>query len=157
MCLTCSIIKGDKTLPGGFIFKNEEVIMHHCIDVNVPGYLVISPIRHVIEYHDLTDIELTTIAKILKIVVSILYKIPGVGKVYILNFAEETRHFHFHIFPRYSWMIDKSMIELFSGEKLDGAKLFSYYRGKNKTDNLELNPQINKTIDFIKNQLNIFV
>ena len=153
MCLTCSIIKNEKIPPGGVIYKNGEVIIHHCIDVNVPGYLVVSSIRHVGEYQELTDKELITIARILKSIVGILYKISGVEKVYILNFAEQTKHFHFHIFPRYSWMIDKTNIELFSGELLDGAKLFSYYRRENKLDDLVIEPQISKTIDFIKCQL----
>ncbi|QDR82735.1 hypothetical protein SPTER_41650 [Sporomusa termitida] len=70
-----------------------------------------------------------------------------------MNLGEETSHCHFHIFPRYRWLIDKLNVALFSQGKLDGAKLFSYYRHKNKTDKLEKIPEINKTITFIKSQL----
>ncbi|CUH97541.1 hypothetical protein P22_3672 [Propionispora sp. 2/2-37] len=153
MCITCSVIEGKKTLPGGLLYKDDRIIIHHCIDVNVPGYLVISPIRHVTGYQELTDAELMAMAKGIKIMVSILHKLPDVEKVYILNLGEETSHFHFHIFPRYRWMIDKSNVALFSAEKLDGAKLFSYYRNRNKTSELETIPEINKMIAFIKSQL----
>lgn len=152
MCLTCSIIKGDRFPYGGLIYQDDEVIMHHCIDVNVPGYLVLSPLRHITDYNNLTDVELTAVMKVMKCVVAILYRIPNVEKVYILNFSEETSHFHFHIFPRYSWMANKSNMELFLDEKLDGAKLFSFYRSKNKSNDLDV-PEIKKTIDFIRSQL----
>lgn len=56
MCLTCSIVKGAKIPPGGLIYKDNEVVIHQCIDVNVPGYLILSPIRHVTTYQDLTQI-----------------------------------------------------------------------------------------------------
>lgn len=63
-------------------------------------------------------------AKGLKTTVCILHKLPDVEKVYIMSLGEKTSHFHFHIFPRYRWMIEKSNVELFSRETLDGAKLF---------------------------------
>lgn len=153
MCITCSIAEGKKTPPGGLIYKNDRIIIHHCLDVNIPGYLIISPIRHVTQYQELIDAELMAMTKGTKIMVGILHKLPDVEKVYILNLGEETSHFHFHIFPRYHWMIDKSNDALFSEDKLDGAKLFSYYRNKNKTSELGVIPEINKAIAFIKSQL----
>lgn len=148
MCLTCCIVEGDIIPPGGLIYKDHEVVIHHCMDVNVPGYLILSPIRHVTTYQDLTQPEITTIAIILKKVVGFLQRISEVERVYILNLAEETPHFHFHIFPRYSWMIDSLNAELFSDGKLDGAKLFSYYRRKNKVDNLHELSNLDQTIAF---------
>jgi diadenosine tetraphosphate (Ap4A) HIT family hydrolase len=102
--------------PGGVFFKDNEVVIHHCIDVNIPGYLILSPIRHVTAYQDLTQAEIVNIAMILKEVVAILQQIPDVEKVYILHLAEETLHFHFHIFPRYYWMLDSLNAELFQME-----------------------------------------
>ncbi|WP_196601431.1 HIT family protein [Pectinatus frisingensis] len=154
MCLTCSIVKGAKIPPGGLIYKDNEVVIHHCIDVDVPGYLILSPIRHVTTYQDLTQTEIMTIAMILKEVVAILQQIPDVEKVYILNLAEETSHFHFHIFPRYCWMLDSFNAELFSDGKLDGAKLFSYYRRENKVNKLQDIANLEQTIEFIRNRLN---
>ncbi|EGO65850.1 HIT family protein [Acetonema longum] len=153
MCITCSIAEGKETPPGGLIYKNDRIIIHHCLDVNIPGYLIISPIRHVTQYQELVDAELMAMTKGMKNTVSILYRLPDVEKVYILSLGEETSHLHFHIFPRYRWLTDTSNDALFSEGKLDGAKLFSYYRNKNKTGELGVIPEINKAITFIKSQL----
>jgi hypothetical protein len=52
-------------------------------------------------------------------------------------------------------MLDKRNTELFSDGKVDGAKLFSYYRRENKVDNLQdLSGGLDHTITFIRNRLN---
>lgn len=153
MCLTCCIVNGTKIPPGGLIYKDNEIIIHHCIDVNIPGYLILSPVRHVAAYQDLTQIEIIAMAMSLKKITAILQQIPDIEKVYLLNLAEETLHFHFHIFPRYRWMLDLLKEELFTDGKLDGAKLFSYYRRENKVNYTQNLSDMEQTVEFIRNRL----
>lgn len=132
MCLTCSIVKGDILPVGGIIYKDDYVILHHCIDINIPGYLILSPLRHVEVYSDLNQIEILHMGTIMKFAVATLNKINDVEKVYVANFGEETTHFHMHIFPRYKWMLHYSAEYIRTDNKIDGAKLLSFCRKEHK-------------------------
>ena len=98
------------------------VIAHQCLDVVIPGYVIVSQ----------KDIE----------------------KVYILNFAEETAHFHWHLFPRYTWMLTRDPEYVYTGNRVDGAKLFSFFRETHKTVPANMNRKdILETIDTVRNAL----
>lgn len=154
MCLTCNIIKGDILPVGGIIYKDDYVILHHCIDLNIPGYLIISPVKHIETYSDLNQTTLLHIGVILKFAVNALEKIDAVEKVYIATFGEETSHFHMHIFPRYQWMLNYAAEEIFTDNKLDGAKLLSFCRKKYKiTPELMKKTNILAVIEYIRRQI----
>jgi len=133
MCLTCSIVKADILPIGGIIYKDDYVVLHHCIDINIPGYLILSPLRHVESYSDLNQMEIQHIGIIMKFGVTALEKMNGVEKVYVANFGEETTHFHMHIFPRYKWMLNDLSENIYTDNKVDGAKLFCFCRKHYKT------------------------
>ncbi|MBP2642517.1 MAG: histidine triad protein [Firmicutes bacterium] len=132
MCLTCNIIESNVMPVGGIIYKDDSVILHHCIDQDIPGYLIISPVRHVEAYGDLDQAEILRMGMIIKLSVAALKMIKGVDKVYVANFGEETAHFHMHIFPRYQWMLKYHAEDICTDSKVDGAKLFSFCRKQNK-------------------------
>lgn len=133
MCLTCSIIKGDIIPVGGIIHKDDNTVLHHCMDQNIPGYLILSPVRHVESYGDLSQTDILHMGMIMKLAVNALKKIDGVEKVYVAHFGEETAHFHMHIFPRYKWMLTHSADDICTDHKIDGAKLLSFCRQQYKT------------------------
>jgi diadenosine tetraphosphate (Ap4A) HIT family hydrolase len=153
MCLTCRLIQQEITPPGGVIYQTNCLILHQCLDSNIPGYLILSPIRHLTNYQDLTAAELTAIQATLQRSAKILQELPGVEKVYICSLGEETTHFHFHIFPRYRWMLDCPSESIYSGDKVDGAKLFSFMRIQYKTSTAMLSDQVIAAVDYIRNQL----
>lgn len=130
MCLTCDLINQRITPPGGIIYKNDEVILHQCLDIDIAGYLILSPIRHVASYQSLTDPELTALHAVLKRASMILEKLPSLEKIYICSLGEQTSHFHFHLFPRFRWMLDYPACKICTDNKLDGAKLLSFMRAK---------------------------
>lgn len=132
MCLTCDIAQKKIVPVGGIIYQDDDVILHHCIDINIVGYFILSPVRHIEEYSDLNKTELLQMSNLMKLVIMSLKKINGVEKVYIANFGEDTTHFHVHIFPRYKWMLRYSSEDIRTNNKIDGAKLFSFLRKKYK-------------------------
>ncbi|MBP2630368.1 MAG: histidine triad protein [Firmicutes bacterium] len=132
MCLTCSIVNGEFFPVGGIIYKDSYVLLHHCIDLQIPGYLILSPLRHTESYSDLNQNEMLHMGIVTKAVVAALKRIDGMEKVYLANFGEETTHFHMHIFPRYKWMLNHSAEEICTDNMLDGAKLLSFCRKKYK-------------------------
>lgn len=152
MCLTCSIVKADIVPVGGIIYKDDYVVLHHCIDINIPGYLILSPLRHVKSYSDLNPMEIQRMGIIMKFGVTALEKLDGIEKVYIANFGEETTHFHMHLFPRYNWMLSDLSENIYTNSKVDGAKLFSFYRKQYKTvpDHMKQN-DILAVIESIRN------
>ena len=154
MCLTCDVVNKKVVPAGGILYQDNLVILHQCLDVNIPGYFIVSPIRHVEEYSSLTDSEIFRISLAARSVVQILHELNDVEKVYILNFAEETAHFHWHLFPRYTWMVTQNTEHIYTGNRLDGAKLFSFYREKCKAQLADMDKSdILKTIDIVRNRL----
>jgi len=133
MCLTCSIINGEVFPVGGILYKDSYVLLHHCIDLQIPGYLILSPVRHIESYSDLSQNEMLHMGRVTKAAVAALKRIDGIEKVYLASFGEETTHFHMHIFPRYKWMLHHSAEEICTDNMLDGAKLLSFCRKKYKT------------------------
>jgi diadenosine tetraphosphate (Ap4A) HIT family hydrolase len=133
VCLTCDIINSDFVPVGGVIYKDDYIVLHHCVDVNIPGYLILSPLRHVESYSDLNEAEILQIGIIIKLAVTALEKIDGMEKVYIANFGEQTTHFHMHIFPRYKWMLQQCTDDIYTDNKVDGPKLLSCWRKQYKT------------------------
>ena len=150
MCTTCDIIRGKCLPPGGFIFQNEYAILHHCLNISIPGYLILSPIRHVNSYADLTLKELTAIDLILKQSVCILKQLDEVQKLYICSFGEETNHFHWHIFPR-------RMEVDFNEQVIDGAKYFSEARKKYKVLEHEMltSEKILRVVSYLQQRIKI--
>ncbi|WP_346354720.1 HIT family protein [Azotosporobacter soli] len=148
MCLTCQLLRGEKEIPFGVVYENEFVFVHHCIDVAVPGYLILSPKRHVGGYEELTLEESAAVGAALQEMIFRLKRIAGVEKVYIANFAEETAHFHFHLFPRYGWM--KEIQAAYVGDKLDGAKLFSLVRQTHKRSGIAEEANVRNVVAAIR-------
>lgn len=154
MCLTCNIVNGEVLPVGGIIYKDDYIVLHHCIDINIPGYLILSPLRHVESYSDLNQTEIQYMGIVMKLVVTALEKIDDIQKVYVANFGEETIHFHMHIFPRYKWMLKHSCENIYTDNKVDGAKLFSFCRKHYKTvpDHMKKN-DIATVIKFVRNMI----
>ena len=154
MCLTCDIVKRKTVPPGGMLWRDDLVIAHQCLDVAIPGYFIVSPIRHVEEYSDLNDLEISRLSLVTKAIVRIVKELNDIEKVYILNFAEETAHFHWHLFPRYTWMLTQDPEYVYTGNRVDGAKLFSFFRETHKTVPANMNRKdILETIDTVRNAL----
>lgn len=133
MCLTCDIISGDVVPVGGVIYKDNYIVLHHCVDINIPGYLILSPVRHVESYSNLNAAEILQMGIIMKLAVTYLENIDAIEKVYIANFGEETNHFHMHIFPRYKWILPQCADDICTDNKIDGPKLLSFCRKRYKT------------------------
>ncbi len=154
MCLTCGIAAGKIVPVGGIIYKDDYVVLHHCIDVNIAGYLIISPVRHVEEYSGLNVTEIIQIGTVMKAAAAILSEMDGIEKIYLANFGEETAHFHMHIFPRYKWMLNCSAEDIHTDNKIDGAKLLSIYRKRFKVERDAMdNDYIINVVEGIRNRL----
>ena len=78
MCLTCDIVKRKTVPPGGMLWRDDLVIAHQCLDVAIPGYFIVSPIRHVEEYSDLNDLEISRLSLVTKAIVRIVKELNDI-------------------------------------------------------------------------------
>ena len=74
----------------------------HAIDVDVPGWLVLVPRRHVTSIAALTDAEAAALGSWQVRLSRAVQRVVGCEKTYVAQFAESTgfTHVHFHIIPR---------------------------------------------------------
>ncbi|HBS58001.1 MAG TPA: HIT family protein [Firmicutes bacterium] len=152
MCLTCQIVQGKIRPPGGLVYINDVAVLHHSIDTDIPGYLILSPVRHVESFSDLNVKEMRVLCQLLKSSLTILEKAEGIKKVYICSFGEVSTHFHFHIFPRYDWML--SLGDTQTNEMTDAARIFSKVRQLRKHNQLtDCGQGINDLAEKISNSL----
>lgn len=154
MCLTCRLLAGELVPPGGVIIRTDKVVLHHCLDVLVPGYLVASPVRHVSTVAGLSDGELAEMAHLLRAAAGLAEAIAGVEKVYVASIGEETVHVHFHLFPRYGWMREKAPPEVYAGGRLDGLRLMAHMRESCRAGKTEMTArEIVEVVDWIRMKL----
>ncbi len=154
MCLTCDIVNGKAAPVGGVIYRDGLVVVHHCVDVSVPGYLIASPLRHVEGFGDLTAGEIERLGAMAKKAVNLLKGVEGVKKVYIANFGEETAHFHLHIFPRYDWMPVCHPEATNACGRLDGPRLLSICREEYRAAREAMNqPEILELVAHLRGRL----
>lgn len=140
-CLNCLILEGKINPPCGIVYKNDNIAVCHNLEHLIPGYLLLFPIRHVESYHELTFDEAADLSLVMRKVVALLSEIEGVERVYINSFGEETRHLHFHLFPRYKWMLDNS--DILQNGKIDAIQIFDklrkeMYVGRSKMETSEI-------------------
>lgn len=56
-CLSCDLAEGRANTPGGSIFEDEQLRVHHCIGPANLGTLIVQPKRHVVHVAELTAPE----------------------------------------------------------------------------------------------------
>lgn len=124
-CPICQLA-AEKEIISSIVYRDQKVLLWQNMEVNLPGYFIITPIRHVTLYHQLTAAEAEQLFKITKHVTAILYEKYGAEKIYQCCFGELVPHLHFHLFPRYRWM--KEIKEALVNGCIDGLKLCSFIR-----------------------------
>jgi|GEM_PF-1356023 len=149
-CVICKMIDGVINPPGGVIYQDDQVIVNHILDINIPGYVILSSSRHVAALEQLDIQELNRLSVILQSTIQKLKQILSVDKIYVCSFCEETEHIHFHLFPRYDWMLN--IKEAYTDEKVDAAKLFSNVRNKCKAsmDQVSSNEKVVDVVHYLR-------
>lgn len=155
MCNICKILAQEITPPGGILFQNEWLFVSHATDVNIPGYLFVSSVRHVASHENLTDKEMDMIGRFTKRAIAAIKTIEGVDRVYVCSFCEETPHIHYHLFPRYHWMSDEKFPVRVT-QKVDAPTLFNYFRlnYREQPEHLRHYSKILETAAHLQSELN---
>lgn len=104
-CLACDILKGVKSIPGGFIHQTGYWSVEPCIGPFPAGTIILKPIRHVLNFSELEDNELEEYGKLLRLVTRVITQLTECDQTYICQWSHagwEPVHIHFVIQPAWN-------------------------------------------------------
>jgi diadenosine tetraphosphate (Ap4A) HIT family hydrolase len=104
-CLSCDLLTGRRTEPGGTIYENEH---WHVASIVAPvfwrGFLIVKLKRHCEQLTDLTPAEAASLGPVLQATCQALTQVLQPAKVYVCSFGDGVKHIHFWVLPRPSEM-----------------------------------------------------
>ena len=145
-CMGCEIIKGDLKPFGGILFKNENFIIAQDFELPIDGFIIITSIRHISKYNELTENEQINLAKIINKTLTILEN-NNIAEEYNIILEEKDCHFHVWLMPRHKWMIEKF------GKVLNNIKIIQDYAKTNLRTKENID-KIKQTCELLKRELN---
>jgi diadenosine tetraphosphate (Ap4A) HIT family hydrolase len=82
------------------LFENEVWhVTHQVSPVQLPGFLIVQPHRHVEHIGDLSTEENATLGSVLSGAAKAVRQVMDARKVYIASFGSLTLHVHFYVVP----------------------------------------------------------
>lgn len=109
-CFACDVNAGRVSVPGGFIHRDDLWVVDHAIGLKptdpipLKGFLIICPVRHVEQLHQLTDEEWANFGLLFSDVCKALSSVMQPEKIYACSFGEEVGHVHWYVIPRMAGM-----------------------------------------------------
>lgn len=106
-CIFCKIIKGE--IPCKKIYEDEKVLAFLDINPMSPGHTLVIPKKHTLDSQTIDKDELIYILDVVrKLSINITNKMGADGYSIIQNngIAQDVKHFHIHIIPRYKNKIE---------------------------------------------------
>lgn len=104
VCVVCeSFARSDEERPWPI---GSNWIVTRARDVAIPGYLYLNSARHKVSFAELNLAELEELGFVLgRIIIPVLERALKVNRVYVAAFGEAVSHLHFHLMPRFDWML----------------------------------------------------
>lgn len=86
------------------VFEDSHFRVFHCLDVDVPGYLIVAAKGSPADWGGLDARQQTHLGAMVARLVDALKAVVAPERVYVCSFGESTPALHLHLFPRYRWM-----------------------------------------------------
>lgn len=100
-CLSCDILSGKQTEPGGTIYENEHWHVGSAVEPVVwPGFLIVKQKRHCEHLAELTPGEAASLGPTVRETCRAVAQVMRPAKTYVCSFGDGVRHIHFWILPR---------------------------------------------------------
>lgn len=109
------------------IYSGKHIVISHCRDSEVPGYMIISLQRLIFKLAELSSAESAELINGLAFSERALNTLFSPEKVYIMRISELNPELHFHIFPRYA-SVTKLYLAEHNERIIDGPFFFSWAR-----------------------------
>jgi diadenosine tetraphosphate (Ap4A) HIT family hydrolase len=136
---TCQICEKHK-MDLSPIFEDEDwMVTHGPFSSQILGYLYIEPKRHVENWTDFTDNELSKVGPLIKGLEKAIKQVLNIDRVYVVTISEAVRHLHFHIIPRSAESVVKGLdlIEQATQQKVKGQTNLTVEQYNQFQDNLK--------------------
>ncbi|WP_349736456.1 HIT family protein [Pseudomonas jessenii] len=111
------------------IYSGKHIIISHCRDCDIPGYMIISLKRDIIRLAELSAEESAELMNGLAFTERALNTLFSPEKIYIMRISELNHELHFHVFPRYA-SVTKLYLSEHNEHIIDGTFFFSWARKK---------------------------
>jgi len=111
------------------IYSGKHIVISHCRDCDIPGYMIISLKRRTSKLADLSSAESAELMKGLAFTERALNTLFSPEKIYIMRISELNHELHFHVFPRYT-SVTKLYLAEHNDRIIDGPFFFSWTRKK---------------------------
>lgn len=143
-CPACDFSNHLFSLECGMAYEDEMFTLAQDWELPIPGFLVVSPKRHIEKFIELTSVERIKIFEIVDKCIKILINNNVCDKFNVIFEEKDGIHFHIWIMPRYEWM-DK----LFGNPTKKIGKVFKYAKENLRTkENIDY---INRIKEMIRN------
>lgn len=113
-CIFCNIIKGD--IPSYKVYEDEDLLAFLDINPVSPGHTLIIPKQHTLDVMSISnDILIKIMDKAKYIGIMLMNKMDAKGFTLVQNngIAQEVKHFHLHVIPKYNKKIKMSVEEVY--------------------------------------------
>ena len=144
-CHGCLFARHEFSLPCGIAYENNKFILSQDFELPIQGFFVVSPIRHIETFWELTENERVEIFEIVNKTIEILKNNNICERFNVIFEEKKNRHFHIWIMPRHKWM------EEFGGNIINNiGKIFEYSKTNMRTKgNLE---KINEITNIVRKE-----
>jgi diadenosine tetraphosphate (Ap4A) HIT family hydrolase len=132
-CIGCSIASSALADYPGTIYRGEHFHAHQDIEISLPGFVIISTLRHIVSITDFSPGEQNEFSWLLPAIRN-AQRSCGFKNVYLFQNEDTVDHFHIWLFPIYEWMmplgrgpvlLNRAIEELKSGRYIpDKERLF---------------------------------
>lgn len=112
-CIFCSIINGN--IPSYKVYEDESILAFLDVNPVSPGHTLIVPKEHTLDITTINDDILIRILDKSKDIGNLLMeKLDAKGFTLVQNngIAQEVKHFHLHVMPKYNKKISMSIEEV---------------------------------------------
>ncbi len=137
------------------IYSGDHIVISHCRDCEIPGYMIISLRRPISKLAELSLTESFELMNGLAFSEQALSSLYSPEKIYIMRISELNPELHFHVFPRYA-----STTKLYLAEHnehiIDGPFFFSWARKRFRSLQPEPTQEVLDAQSILKETLKVY-
>ncbi len=137
------------------IYSGDHIVISHCRDCDIPGYMIISIRRPISKLAELSLAERLELMNSLVFSERALSTLFSPDKVYIMRISELNPELHFHVFPRYASETKLYLAE-YNEHIIDGPYFFSWARKKFRSLQPEPTQEVLDAQSILKKTLNAY-
>ncbi|MGC3961238.1 MAG: hypothetical protein QM813_25910 [Verrucomicrobiota bacterium] len=110
------------------IYGNQYFTVETCATCAVPGYLIVGPKLPVTSVSEMNPEVLAALGPTLALATRAIEAVLRPERIYCALFAEQTRHVHFHLFPRTAELARQFLASHPQDAEISGPRLLDWAR-----------------------------